>query len=141
MFCKKCGKEIKDDTIYCPNCGEKVGSTYDRDSVEHPYTDHEVHPNGSQVYSNSSGNKTYDNFAIAGFVLSFFIPILGLIFSCIAYSNIKKTGNGSKAGLAQAGIIISVIVIGIHMFISFLAQMNNMFTSQDYWQNYINLLF
>ncbi len=78
---------------------------------------------------------------LENFYWSIIVFILGLIFSCIAYSNIKKTGNGSKAGLAQAGIIISVIVIGIHMFISFLAQMNNMFTSQDYWQNYINLLF
>ena len=25
MFCSKCGKEILDGTVFCPNCGNKVG--------------------------------------------------------------------------------------------------------------------
>ena len=25
MYCKKCGKEIDYNTIYCPNCGVKIG--------------------------------------------------------------------------------------------------------------------
>ncbi len=27
MYCRKCGKEIPNDSIYCPHCGEKSGST------------------------------------------------------------------------------------------------------------------
>ncbi len=27
MYCRKCGKEIPDDSIYCPHCGERSGST------------------------------------------------------------------------------------------------------------------
>lgn len=27
MFCSKCGKELQDDTSFCPACGNKVGET------------------------------------------------------------------------------------------------------------------
>lgn len=46
--------------------------------------------------------------AIAGFVLSFFCGILGLIFSAVALSQISKTGQGGK-GLAIAGLVISIV--------------------------------
>lgn len=48
--------------------------------------------------------------AIAGFVLSFFCALLGLIFSCIGYSETKKSGGTvTGEGLAIAGIIISIL--------------------------------
>ncbi len=48
--------------------------------------------------------------AIAGFVLSFFCSVLGIIFSCIGYSECKKSnGQVTGEGLAIAGIIISII--------------------------------
>jgi len=46
--------------------------------------------------------------ATAGFVLSFFIPLLGIIFSIIGLTKAKDSGKGK--GLAIAGIIISVFV-------------------------------
>jgi Tfp pilus assembly protein PilE len=48
--------------------------------------------------------------AIAGFVLSFFCGLLGLIFSILGYSECKRSGGTlGGAGLALAGIIISCI--------------------------------
>lgn len=48
--------------------------------------------------------------AIAGFVLSFFCALLGLIFSCIGLSEVKKSGGTvTGEGLAIAGIIISIL--------------------------------
>ena len=48
--------------------------------------------------------------AIAGFVLSFFCSLLGLIFSIIGYNECKRSqGSVSGEGLAIAGIIISII--------------------------------
>jgi len=48
--------------------------------------------------------------AIAGFVLSFFCGLLGLIFSCIGYSECKKSmGTVTGEGLAIAGIVISIL--------------------------------
>lgn len=56
----------------------------------------------------------YNGMAIAGFVCSFFVAILGLIFSIIGLNQIKRkaadTGVEDKGkGLAVAGIIISVL--------------------------------
>jgi len=46
--------------------------------------------------------------AIVGFVCSFFIPLLGIIFSVIALGQIKRTGERGR-GLALAGLIISIV--------------------------------
>lgn len=51
--------------------------------------------------------------ATAGFVLSFFVPLLGIIFSVIGLSKSKDAGKGK--GLAIAGIIISIL-IGLFQF-------------------------
>ena len=48
--------------------------------------------------------------AIAGFVCSFFVAILGVIFGIVGLSQIKKTGEGGK-GLAIAGIVIGGVSI------------------------------
>lgn len=50
--------------------------------------------------------------AIAGFVLSFFCGLLGLIFSGIGYNECTKSGGTiSGEGLAIAGIVISIVNI------------------------------
>jgi Tfp pilus assembly protein PilE len=49
-------------------------------------------------------------FAIAGFVLAFFVGILGLIFSIIGYNEVKRSNGSVKGGgLAIAGIVISIL--------------------------------
>jgi hypothetical protein len=57
-----------------------------------------------------TNNKSTNGMAIAGFVCSFFVQILGLIFSIVGLSQIKKTGESGR-GLAIAGIVISAIGI------------------------------
>jgi hypothetical protein len=54
--------------------------------------------------------------AIAGFVLSFFCALLGLIFSCIGYSECKRSnGSVTGEGLAIAGIVISILMFLINI--------------------------
>jgi hypothetical protein len=48
--------------------------------------------------------------AIAGFVLAFLFWPLGIVFSAIAMSQTKRTGQGGY-GLAVAGLIISLIAL------------------------------
>ena len=33
MFCKKCGKELSDDTVFCPACGQKTDSQQNESTV------------------------------------------------------------------------------------------------------------
>ena len=56
---------------------------------------------------------SYNGMAIAGFVLSLTFPLLGLIFSWIALSGIKRTGNEEGKGLAMAGMIISSVLMAM----------------------------
>lgn len=81
-FCTNCGNPLDDRAIMCPKCGTALTQT-----------------------TTASTN----GMAIAGFVLSFFIPILGLIFSILGLKKSKETNNGKE--LSIAGIIISIIII------------------------------
>lgn len=87
-FCTNCGNELDDRAIMCPKCGIALTQTV---------------ANSGQTQSNSM--------AIAGFILSFFIPLLGLIFSIIGLKRSKETNNGK--GLSTAGIIISCVTMVI----------------------------
>ena len=67
---------------------------------------------------------TWNGLCIAGFVCSFLVPIVGLILSIIALTQINRTGEKSR-GMAIAGIVISV-VIWLFSFI-FIASGNSIF--------------
>ena len=59
--------------------------------------------------------------AIAGFVLSFFCTLLGLIFSIMGYNECKRSnGIVTGKGFAIAGIVISIanVVIGVLWFLA-----------------------
>jgi hypothetical protein len=62
--------------------------------------------------------ESYNGLAIAGFVLSFLMPLVGLIISIVALSSMKKSGNLEGHGLAKAGLIISIswFVLGFLFF-------------------------
>jgi hypothetical protein len=64
------------------------------------------------------GQPSTSGMAIAGFILSFLCPILGLIFSIIGYNQVKNSG-GMKTGggLAMAGIIISCLMFLLNIMI------------------------
>ena len=85
MFCKNCGKEIDDKAAVCVHCGVAV--------------------------TNETSSRT-NTLAIVGFVLSFLVPIAGLVCSILARRKCRESGEGGK-GLARAGIIISSVELGI----------------------------
>ena len=91
-FCTNCGNELDDRAIMCPKCGVALTQT-----------------------TNASNGSSSNGMAIAGFILSFFIPLLGLIFSILGLKRSKETNNGK--GLSTAGIIISCITMVITLII------------------------
>jgi hypothetical protein len=56
---------------------------------------------------------SHNGMAIAGFVCSFFVPLLGLIFSWVALAGMGRTGNEEGKGLAIAGLIISIVLLAL----------------------------
>ncbi len=98
-FCSKCGKEGKANAKFCEFCGNQM--------VEETVTTVE-----SESVTPTNG------MALAGFILSFFVPVLGLIFSIIGVAKAPRL-NGNRRGLAIAGIIISAIGIGLTALIYF----------------------
>lgn len=64
-------------------------------------------------------NKKTNGFAIAGLICSFFVALLGLIFSIIGLTKSKECNSGK--GMSIAGIIISVlnILLGIIIIMVF----------------------
>ena len=118
-FCTNCGNELDDRAIMCPKCGIALTQTV---------------ANSGQTQSNGM--------AIAGFVLSFFIPLIGLIFSIIGLKRSKETNNGK--GLSTAGIIIScitmviTIIMGIISFSAVSDTVNKAQRQNEYNRQYYN---
>lgn len=95
-FCTNCGNELDDRAIMCPKCGVALTQT-----------------------TNASNGSSSNGMAIAGFILSFFIPLLGLIFSILGLKRSKETNNGK--GLSTAGIIISCITMVITLIMGIIS--------------------
>ncbi len=95
-FCTNCGNELDDRAIMCPKCGVALTQA-----------------------TNASNGSSSNGMAIAGFILSFFIPLLGLIFSILGLKRSKETNNGK--GLSTAGIIISCITMVITLIMGIIS--------------------
>ncbi|RSX55121.1 peptidyl-prolyl cis-trans isomerase [Bifidobacterium dolichotidis] len=84
-----------------------------QDAQGMPYAPTPYYAYGQQAIPQS---LKYNGMAIAGFILSFLVPILGVIFSAIGLSRIKKNPAKGK-GLAIAGLIISIALIVLHVIL------------------------
>ena len=90
-YCRNCGQTISGESFVCPHCGVLVKEEQ------------------KQTKSNVM--------AILGFIFSFFISLLGLIFGIIGLSKSKKEPyNGDGRGLSIAAIIISCISMIFSLF-------------------------
>ena len=87
-FCQKCGKEIMDEAVICPNCGCQTDSQY------------------------QTSNTEIDSGSVGWAFLGFFIPVAGLILYLIwkdtkPYSA-KEAGKGALIGFI-INIVLSII--------------------------------
>lgn len=99
MYCRKCGAQIDDEAYVCVHCGALV--------KELPQ------PGIRQAAGNAGYRSGKTNaMAVVGFIFSFFIALLGLIFSIIGMNQCKERGDDGY-GLAKAGLIISIIEMAL----------------------------
>lgn len=99
MKCPKCNCDTLSEDLYCHNCHTKFVRSY----PAQPYPTYQTPP---------PAKKASNGMAIAGFILSFFFPLFGLIFGCIG--NSRANNGASGKGLSVAAILISIISIIIN---------------------------
>ena len=102
MYCQQCGKEIdRDDAQFCPYCGCPVSLT-------------SMNQNGSYYHPNYGGYPSYvnpnDRSSIGLNILSFFIPIVGLILFIVFRKDSPKKANGCGIG-GIAGFIFNTVLL------------------------------
>jgi hypothetical protein len=117
MNCPTCGAQTQPNAAFCSQCATNLLVPPGTLPPPNPYGQYNPYghtpygqpPMGDPAYYAPIATRT-SGMAIAGFVLSFFCGLLGLIFSCIGYSECKKSnGTVNGEGLAIAGIIISIL--------------------------------
>jgi len=113
MFCSKCGHELRENNLYCSNCG-KLTAAGEREGKQQTQTPPQGYP---QSYYPPQGyypppygyqpppkpNTDTGNFGWS--VLGFFMPIVGLILYLVWMNDRPK-----DAKAAGKGALISVIV-------------------------------
>ena len=126
MYCKHCGSSIDDKSAFCRFCGKPLDTANMNKTVADeapkpaPPPQPVYTPPAQNTYAPPQQNyyvppaqpkKTENTIAIVGFILSFLVPIAGLICSIIGFNNTKK--GGDNKGLAIAGIVISAVSLAV----------------------------
>ena len=110
-FCPSCGSPAGDGD-FCSKCGTNLGNSSSANSSNGVF----------------SGTATTSTMAVVAFILSFFVPVVGLILGYISRKDIDQSGGRlSGRGFATAAIVlnwiwIAFIVIWIIGAVSFAAQ-------------------
>lgn len=102
MYCVKCGKQIGESDIFCTNCGQKV--------VRETKNNSSYNQNINNVsYNNNTKKEKNDKINILLIIVSFIIPLVGLILF-IAYNNKSPKFANANGIAALIGFIISMIL-------------------------------
>lgn len=102
-----------------PAPGEYPGNQQPYQGNQQPYQGNQQPYQGGYA---PAPQEKWNVLAIVGFIVAFFVSIVGAVLGFIALSQIKKTGEKGR-GLAIAAIIIGLVwfVINILMIIGFIA--------------------
>lgn len=135
MFCSKCGTQIAQGAAFCPNCGTPAGTQVSGAYVAPPVQPMAQQP--AQGYSQNYGGYAPPTagIAIAALVLTFFVPLIGLILGYAARKEIAQA-NGAKGGrgLASAAIALGWIftILGVVAAVVFIAYYATLANSYSY---------
>lgn len=129
MYCKYCGKDVG-TAAWCPYCGAKQNEDGASSGTQTNQTENQ-NAWGEQINFSTPVPRS-NGFAVAGLILAFFSPLLGLIFSIIGLTKAREYNSGK--GLAIAGIVISVLsfIISIALTIAMLPQLEQILLEAGY---------
>lgn len=130
MFCKKCGKEVPDNTKFCPHCGEdlslesRVASA--ANNVFHA-TEEELKSSINEVHQSftgqqtSSGARLKDDRGLLSYILLSLITCgiysYYFIYKMAADVNVACEGDGEETAGLLAFILLSFATCGIYAWI------------------------
>ncbi len=100
--CPTCGTTIGQNAVFCSRCGRATNGTW---QIYAPPTQYASEPQSNGM-------------AIAGFVCSFFSPLLGWIFGGIGLSRANKR-RGKGKGLSIAAIAIASVMFVVNLSVLF----------------------
>ena len=135
MFCVKCGKEVKDGTKFCTNCGAEIEAKKDDKLTYSQNKAIETTSNPTPIPA-SAKSEEQDGKATASLVLgivSFVVPCIGFITSIVGLILgicAKKSGK-KTAGIILNSIALGLIIIGwvvlysLGTFASFIEEIDN----------------
>lgn len=100
MYCRNCGHEVKEGDTFCSNCGAFVDSN-------------SSNLNNNTNTANYNSSVFVDNGNPLLGVLSFFIPVMGLILFIVWRK--EKPRSAKHAGM---GALVLAIILGISLLLS-----------------------
>ncbi len=101
MYCKNCGKEIDDNSTFCPYCGQQIN-----ENTDYYYT------------GNNNNNNIKKESQVIGILAIIFSALggwLGIIFAIIGLATYKEKSNRNLCkialGICAAWVILLIITI------------------------------
>ena len=122
MFCNKCGANIPDDSVFCPNCGATAAVPAATDPYRPlPTVDPYAKPVDPRERAASKSVLTFGIIALA-FSCSFWLSFVGIIFAFIAFSKARayERDFGPATGKAKVGKIFSIVSIPLSIVLTVL---------------------
>ena len=127
MYCKFCGQEVAEESVFCPSCGLRLKEEVEFKKEEFVY---------------STGPVVWKVFAIIGFIIGIIsislcwvplsaslIAIDGIICSALG----RKTLDLKSNKRAKIGLILSIIAAAISLFIFIIIIANGGSVNDDYY--------
>ena len=118
MYCSNCGNKMDNQAKFCVHCGAKsIIEMEEEDSLKDIWGEESQEKNihtEVNTQANESQNPQKNGMAIAGFVGSFFIPLLGWIFGGIGLARAgKREGKGKGFSIAAIAIASGMFLLNL----------------------------
>lgn len=117
MFCSKCGKEINDEAVICPNCGCFTSNYKELQPPVQSASVIQIVPKALDVKSTLNTAKTL---GIIGIIAGLFIPLAGWICGGVGIGKCDSIINNepnNQDALSTKNINIGAIVVASIAFV------------------------